>query len=158
MSWVGCQRVPGRGGHQCVLHRRGKHGQAARRAAQRRGNVGAVGVLGEVARPGPEGRQHGAVIGVGREHHDGDLRVPFSKDAGRLDAVQDGHVQVEQDGVGPVLGDQVDGFLAIGGGGHYLMSGRRSSRSTSPWRTLAWSSATTTRKGAGASVTVGLGR
>ena len=51
--------------------------------------------------------------------------MPFSKDAGRLDAVQDGHVQVEQDGVGPVLGDQVDGFLAIGGGGHYLYVGEK---------------------------------
>jgi hypothetical protein len=36
--------------------------------------------------------------------------------AGGLDSVEDGHVQLEQDHVGVMLGYQVEGLLAVGSG------------------------------------------
>ncbi len=51
------------------------------------------------------------VIGVGGEHDDGDAWVLGGQPAGGADAVQDRHVQVEQDRVGLVLGHELQGLL-----------------------------------------------
>ena len=58
-------------------------------------------------------------------------------------------MQVEQDRVGAVLGDQVERLLAVGRRRRRTsMSGSTPSSRTSPSRTLAWSSAITIRSGA----------
>jgi hypothetical protein len=99
--------------------------QAAGCRTQRLGDVRAVGVLGEVAaRAGVQGVQDGVVVGVRGEHHDGDVRVLGGQPAGRADAVEDGHVQVEQDRVGIVRGHQVQGLLPVRGGACHLDAGQ----------------------------------
>ena len=99
--------------------------QPARRRVQRLGDVGAVGVLGEVAaRAGPQRVEHRAVVRVGGEHDDRDLGVLGGQPADGADAVQDGHVQVEQDRVGLVLGHEVQRLLPVRGGADHLDVGQ----------------------------------
>ena len=79
------------------------------------GDVGPVGVLGEVApRPGFEGVDDRGVVGVGGKDHDSDLWVMPAELAGGLDPVQDRHPQIEQDRVRAGLPDDVQGFLPVG--------------------------------------------
>jgi hypothetical protein len=70
-----------------------------------------------------ESRQHRTVVDVSGEHDNRHVRVPFREQPGGFDAVQDGHVQVEQDGVGSVFGDPIERLLPVGGGGHDLDAG-----------------------------------
>ena len=131
---VGRRRAPGglglrggfRGGEQRRVHAGVEDRQPAYRRAQRPGDLGVVGVLGEVAaRAGPERVQDRAVVRVCAEHDDRDLGVLGGQPADGADAVQDGHVQVEQDRVGVVLGHEVQGLLPVRGGADHLDVGYR---------------------------------
>ena len=79
-------------------------------------DVGPAGVLGEVAAGTSSQRvEDGGVVGVGGEHDDGDARVHCGEPPGGLDAVENGHVQVDEHGVGLVLFGKREGFDAVGG-------------------------------------------
>jgi len=89
------------------------------------GDVGPVGVLGEVAaRARLQRLDDRAVVGVGGEHDDRDPGMLGDEAAGGADAVEHGHVQVEQDRVGLVLGHQGQGLLAVGGGADHVDAGQ----------------------------------
>jgi hypothetical protein len=96
-------------------------GEAAGRGLQGPGDVGPVSVLGEVtAGPGPQGVQDGVVVDVGGQDDDGHIGVLGREPAGGADAVQDGHVQVKQDRVGPVLGHKLQRMLPIRRGADHV--------------------------------------
>jgi hypothetical protein len=98
-----------------------EHGKAGYGAAKRVGDVAAIGVLGEVAAgSGLACGQHGGVVGVGGEDDDGDSGVLLGQQAGRLGAVEDRHVQVQEDGIGVVFAGEVEGFSAVGCSGDDL--------------------------------------
>jgi hypothetical protein len=64
--------------------------------------------------------EDGTVVGIGGEHDDGDIGVLGGQPAGGADAVQDGHVQVEQDRIGLMLGHELQRLLPVRGGANHL--------------------------------------
>src|SRR5580700_3898371 len=91
----GCVAAAGSGGgDQGGLDGGVQDRQAAGGAVQGPGDVGAVGVLGEVAAcAGAEGGQDRGVIGIRGQDDDGYLRMLGGQRQGGLDSVDDGHVQ-----------------------------------------------------------------
>src|SRR5262252_4302238 len=121
----GWARLCGRGGEQRGVRAGVDDRQAARRGVQRPGDVSTVGILGEVAAgAGVQGVQNGTVVGVGGEHDDRDAGMLGGQPADGADAVQDRHVQVEQDRVGLMLGHKFKGLLPIRGGADHLDAGQ----------------------------------
>jgi hypothetical protein len=70
-----------------------------------------------------ESGQHRTVVDISGEHDDRHARVPRGEQPGGLDPVQDGHVQVEQDGVRLVFGYPLERLFPVGGGGHDVDAG-----------------------------------
>ena len=86
---------------------------------QRRPDLRTARVLGQVtAGAGPQGGEHGSVVGVGGERDHLDLGHAFAQQAGGLDAVAAGHPQVHEDDVGEQFGGQGDGLGTVTGGTH----------------------------------------
>ena len=108
-----------------------------------------LGVLEQVAdRAGVQGGHDPLPVGERREHDDLQLVSPrrgrLHDPPGRLDAVDAGHLQVHQHHVRPVPGDDLDGLGAVLRGRHHLDAVVGAEQLLSPWRTIAWSSTSTT--------------
>jgi hypothetical protein len=121
--WRLLRRRGRRIGPRCCCSEKGgldvvvKDGLATRRCVERSGDVGTTGVLGEVpAGPGVQSGDDRTLVGEGGEHDDGDVGVIGGDPTCRFDTVELRHVKVDQCRIGMVLGDEVEGLEAIGGG------------------------------------------
>ena len=112
------------GGEQSGVHGGVEDGLPGGGGVQGAGDLGAAGVLGEVAQgAGVQRGQDVGVVGEGGEHDDLGVGVLGADPGGRGDPVDDGHGKVHQHHVGVQLGGQGDGLFAVGGGADDLDAG-----------------------------------
>jgi hypothetical protein len=100
-----------------VLDRRVDGRLAPHHRLERLADLLGAGVLGQVAAgAGAQRLDDRALVVVGGEREHLDTGVALAQAPGRRHPVDAGHAQVHEDGVGPQLGGQGDGLLAVGGG------------------------------------------
>ena len=100
--------------HHVVLHGGVERGVARGDGQDRRADVLAAGVLGQIAaRARAQRPEHALVVGVGGERDHPHLGMALAQPARRLDPVQPWHAQVHQHDLGLVLVDQRERLLAV---------------------------------------------
>ena len=81
---------------------------------------------------GPDGRQDRVVVLVHGQHDDLDVRVPPGDEAGGLDPVEVGHLDVHDDDVRLGLGDQVQRLAAVARRADHLDAVQRAEQGDQP--------------------------